>query len=307
MNRRTFLGTASMAATMAMAPAKIIQAMNQQERAAPKICFSTLGCPKWTLVQILDFARKYGYQGIEVRGILGELDLPKSPDFNSEKAIRNSLAALNSRGLVIVGLGSSAELHHADAIKLATNLDNGKRFIDLAAALGGVNVRVYPNNLVPGEEKKQTLDRIIHGMDLLAIHAKGSNVKVLMETHGQVLWSDDLLYIMKGISIAQTGLIWDIYNMWTVTKEDPAQVYSKLKPYIFHTHIKDSIKKEGKENYVLLGRGEAPVKQAVGLLRNDGYTGFYSFEWEKLWHPEIAEPELALADFPDAFKKIWKD
>ena len=26
----------------------------------------------------------------------------------------------------------------------------------------------------------------------------------------------------------------------------------------------------------------------------DGYKGYYSFEWEKLWHPEIAEPGNSL-------------
>jgi hypothetical protein len=37
-------------------------------------------------------------------------------------------------------------------------------------------------------------------------------------------------------------------------------------------------------------------------LYQGGYKGYYSFEWEKLWHPEIAEPELALADYPKKMK-----
>jgi len=28
-----------------------------------------------------------------------------------------------------------------------------------------------------------------------------------------------------------------------------------------------------------------------------GYKGFYSFEWEKRWHPEIEEPEVAFAQY----------
>ena len=50
--------------------------------------------------------------------------------------------------------------------------------------------------------------------------------------------------------------------------------------------------------YTLLGEGEVPIFDAINALISGGYKGFYSFEWEKLWHPELAEPEMALADYP---------
>jgi len=40
-----------------------------------------------------------------------------------------------------------------------------------------------------------------------------------------------------------------------------------------------------------------PVKRQVKLLANAGFAGRYSFEWEKAWHTEIEEPEVAIADF----------
>ena len=55
---------------------------------------------------------------------------------------------------------------------------------------------------------------------------------------------------------------------------------------------------DGKIHYVLLGQGEVPIFAAIDVLQNGGYKGYYSFEWEKLWHPEIADPEIALADYP---------
>jgi sugar phosphate isomerase/epimerase len=45
---------------------------------------------------------------------------------------------------------------------------------------------------------------------------------------------------------------------------------------------------------VLLGEGEVPVRDMLALLSDGGYQGWTSVEWEKRWHPEIAEPELAL-------------
>ena len=66
--------------------------------------------------------------------------------------------------------------------------------------------------------------------------------------------------------------------------------------------MKDAIKEEGKLRYTFLGKGQVPVFEGIDLLARDKYKGYYSFEWEKLWHPEIADPELALADYPKAMK-----
>jgi len=55
-----------------------------------------------------------------------------------------------------------------------------------------------------------------------------------------------------------------------------------------------------------MGRGEVPIFDAIDALSKGGYKGYYSFEWEKLWHPELAEPEIALADYAIAMKKHFK-
>ena len=112
----------------------------------------------------------------------------------------------------------------------------------------------------------------------------------------------DLEKIMKEVGSSKIGLIWDISNMWTVRGEVPSIVYPVLKKYIRHVHVKDAIKEEGKLRYTFLGKGQVPVFEGIDLLARDKYKGYYSFEWEKLWHPEIAEPELALADYPKAMK-----
>ncbi|ULQ55951.1 sugar phosphate isomerase/epimerase [Flavihumibacter rivuli] len=268
----------------------------------PKLAFSTLGCPDWPLEKITGFAREHGYTGIEVRGIQRELDLTKSPYFNSPAAISATLDRMKANGLQFVGLGSSSTLHFADPLKRQQQLDDGRRFIDLAAKLNCPYVRVFPNNFPKDQEKEQTMDLITRGLLELADHAKGSKVTVLMETHGDLVYKADLLRIMKAAEHRHTGLVWDLTNMWSITREAPAEVYKDLKPYIRHTHIKDAKLKDGKLEYCLLGKGDIPIMEAISLLAKDNYKGFYSFEWEKLWHPEIAEPEIAFADFPKVMK-----
>ena len=39
------------------------------------------------------------------------------------------------------------------------------------------------------------------------------------------------------------------------------------------------------------------MRRQIQALVKLGYRGYYNFEWEKRWHPEIEEPEVAFAQF----------
>jgi sugar phosphate isomerase/epimerase len=161
---------------------------------------------------------------------------------------------------------------------------------------------VFPNKL-PKENREATIDLIVKGLTEAGDHAKGTDVMVLMETHGEVVEAAVLKQIMETANHPKVGLVWDVSNMWTVTKEPPSQVYAALKKYIHHTHIKDAALSDKGPQYKLMGKGEVPIFEAIDILYKDGYKGYYSFEWEKLWHPDIDEPEVALADYPKAMKQ----
>lgn len=93
----------------------------------------------------------------------------------------------------------------------------------------------------------------------LAEYSKGSGVNILMESHGDLVRIDDLEYVMKTAAHPQVGLIWDISNMWTITKESPTAAYGRLKHYIKHTHIKDAKLIGDKLEYTFLGTGDVPI------------------------------------------------
>ena len=275
---------------------------------APKnalLSFSTLGCPAWTFSQSLQFAAANQYSGIEIRGIKGELDLPTNPIFSPTylPATRREVADAN---INIVNLGSSANMHFLDPKKRQNNLDDAKKYIDLAQQLNCPFIRVFPNDLPKDQDEKATIDAIIQSLIVLGDYAKTSGVKVLLESHGKVIQSDMLLHIMKETNHVNVGLVWDFFNMWSVTKEAPADMYGQLKKYIHHTHIKDAILTDKGETYTLLGEGNAPVKEALHALKSGGYAGYYSFEWEKLWHMEIQEPEIAFPHYAKNFSSFWK-
>lgn len=270
----------------------------------PLLAFSTIACPDWTLKQAIDFATLHGYKGLEIRGIKRQMNLPDAVEFNTPENMESTLATMKEKDLKFVNLGASAAFHMPDGPLREKHMTEAKAFIDLAQQINCPFVRVFPNEFPKDQDRNKTIEYVANGLKTLGDYAKPRNVTVLMETHGDFSHSDDVLKTMKAADHPNVGLVWDISNMWTETKEAPAVVYKKLKKYIRHTHIKDAKLLSGdKLQYVFLGRGDVPIFQAIEILAKDGYKGYYSFEWEKLWHPEIPEPELALADYEKAMKK----
>jgi sugar phosphate isomerase/epimerase len=257
--------------------------------------------PDWSFDKIINFAVLNGYDGIELRGIQREMELTKVKELSTAQNRRETLQIMTDRGLHFVDLGSSAALHFAEHEERLKNIDEGRRFIDLAEQLDCPFIRVFPNNFPDGVEKAVTIN-LTKGLLELADHAKGSKVSVLMESHGDLVKTSDLATIMISVNHTNAGMIWDVTNMWTITREPPKEVYKVLHPYIKHTHIKDAKIVDNKEQYVLLGRGDVPIFEAIDALAEGGYKGYYSFEWEKLWHPEIGDPEIALADYARLMK-----
>ena len=298
-SRKQFLQTSALLAGATLVGNKFDSKKNKQ-----LISFSTLGCPDWSFQQIVDFAVKNKYNGLELRGIRREMDLTKCPQFNNAN-IEATLRLMKQNKLRFVDLGSSCTLHFAEGADREKNITEGKAFIDLAQQINCPNVRVFPNLLPKDRDKDEVMDFIVKGLLELGNHAKASGVKVLMETHGDLVWTHDIEKIMKDASHPNVGLVWDMTNMWTITKEPPGEAYRLLKKYIHHTHIKDAKLVDGKVQYVRLGQGEVPLAEALTALSKGGYKGYYSFEWEKLWHPELEEPETALADYPVAIKKYF--
>jgi sugar phosphate isomerase/epimerase len=293
--RRAFLETsAGLIALAALNP------LFKENKKTEKLAFSTLGCPDWSLKRIVDCSVENGYKGFEIRGLVGEMDLPKCPEFNKTN-LPASLRLIKDNDIKIINLGSSANLHFAQEDKRKSNLDDAKRFIDLAEQLECPFVRVFPDDLPPDQSVEQTLDLIISGLVTLGEYAKGSNVTILLESHGKVVYKDMLLKIMAGANHPKVGLIWDFFNMWVVTKESPKEVFDALGKYIKHVHIKDANLVDGKPAYCLIGQGVAPLREAMDSLKRSNYKGYYSFEWEKKWHPEIQDPEIA---FPHFAKEI---
>ncbi len=260
------------------------------------IAFSTLGCPAWSWKTVLDQADRLGYAAIELRGIEGEMDLTKRPELIGDR-LKQTRRDLEALGIVISDLGASARMHERDPAVRAAQLDEGRRFIDLAHALGVPYVRMFGDKLPPGEARDDVIKRVAEGFQEMAAHAKGAGVVVLIESHGDFTHSSDLRAILDGVGSSSFALLWDAHHTFVAGHESPAETFKALGRFMRHTHLKDSKPEGDDHHYVLTGTGQVPVKEQVKVLAAGGYKGFYCFEWEKKWHPEIEEPEVAFPHY----------
>ena len=224
----------------------------------PPLGFSTLGCPTWPWPRILDFAAEHQFASIELRGILTNMDLTKVPELAPER-LAETKRQLAAHGLVVSDLGASAQMHDMDPVKHAAQLDEGKRFIDLAHSLGAPYVRVFGNEYVKDVPRDQMLAHIAGALRELGDYARGKGVTVLIESHGDFTDSPALLGILQKADSPNVALLWDAHHTFVAGKEQPEDTVRQLGRYIRHTHLKDSVAAGNDRRYVLTGTGTSPV------------------------------------------------
>jgi sugar phosphate isomerase/epimerase len=295
-NRRQFLKILSAAA---MAPWVAAQTKMSGATAKIPLAFSTLACPSWEWKKILDFAEEHGFSAIELRGIGGKLDLPALPLFAADH-IEQTKQEIRASKLRIACVSSSAQMYVEDAAKRAKELADARRFIDLAAALGAPYVRVFGGKAesdkspVPSDETKA---RVADGLRELGKYAGPLKVTVIIESHDHFTASATLKSVLQAADSEHVGLLWDAHHTFATSNEDPEFTVHQLGSWIRHTHLKDSTGSGEDRKYVLTGRGNVPIQRQIEALRSIQYKGFYCFEWEKMWHPDIDDPEIAIADY----------
>jgi len=268
-----------------------------------KLAFSTLGCPNWELGRIIQAARDFGYQGIELRAIGGSLDLLQRREFQPD-TIEATHRRLAERNLAVCCIDSSCTFDSLDADARHDQVELAVRHAELAAALDAPFIRGFPDRIQNGASRAETRDNIAGCLHKVAQRLP-AGVRVGLETHGDFACGAAAAEIARLADHPNVGLIWDVAN--SLEAGDPIEAaLEEVVPYLLHVHLRDARPVAGREHWrpVLAGKGKVSFESAIGALGSIGYDGYVSFEWEKYWQPEIEEPEVALPDFIDAVKSL---
>jgi sugar phosphate isomerase/epimerase len=268
-----------------------------------KLAFSTLGCPNWDLNQMADAAHRFGYDGIELRAVGGDLDLLGRPEFKATE-LSTTRRWFEDQGIYICCVDTSCVFHSPDANERSEQVEVAIRHSELAAALGASLIRVFPDKVQVGADRSETRDNIITCLRRVAEQTP-EGVRVGLETHGDFANAEAAAAIVRLAAHPAVALIWDVANSISAGDliEDAARIVS---PYLAHVHLRDARPNDGSEHWlpVLAGRGNVSFARTVAALNQINYDGYICFEWEKYWQPQIEEPEVAFPNFIEAMQSL---
>ncbi len=257
-----------------------------------KLAYSTLACPRWTIEEAVAAAVRYGYDAIEWRLADGAIIEPDTP-VSVRRRLREVPAA---SGIAIACLDTSCRVVQASPEERTAVIETAQRMIDMAAELGAPLLRVFGGPLPDGTTHAMLLAPTAEVLHTICTYAASRNIIVVLETHDAWSTSADVLKLIQAADSPAARVLWDIHHTFR-SGETPAQSVALLGSAIAHVHVKDGRPNgsdPGTWELCLLNEGTVPLREACSALKRSGYDGPLSLEWEKLWHPEIAEPEIAL-------------
>ncbi len=269
-----------------------------------KLSFSTLGCPQYTLDQVLSTATDNGYDGVEIRFLRGEVALEKLDEF-SATGLPQTKAALDRNGVEVACLDTSVRFTSPDPAERAKQLEAARTYAGYAAALGAPYIRVF-GGTVPetSPEREDTTRRIAEGLAEAAAAVRSEGVTAVLETHDSFCTSAQVAELLAYAPNDDLGILWDVLHSYR-NGEALEDTWAALGDRIRHVHLKDSANYSPTSfDFRLTGEGTMPIQEFVALLQRAGYDGYLSFEWEKAWHPEIDEPEVAIPQFAGYMRKL---
>ncbi|MCH5198820.1 MAG: sugar phosphate isomerase/epimerase [Oscillospiraceae bacterium] len=251
-----------------------------------------VGSGKKTELELISLAAEMGFDGIE----FAEINPPEGEDKKEyAKALRSEAEKC---GIQIVAYCVGANL----LIETEKEIERLKDEVDVAEALGVKLMRHDASGGYGsdngGKGFNNALPTLVYGYKSVTEYAKTKGIRTCIENHGLFCQeSVRVEAIINGVKDENFGALVDIGN-FMCADEEPFIGVGRLAPYAFHVHCKDFHFKSGNEfvptggffatrggNFLrgaIIGHGVVPVLQCVKTLKNAGYEGYYTVEFEGL-------------------------
>lgn len=186
----------------------------------------------------------------------------------------------------LLSYGSTCEFHSPDEAVRRKNVEEAKRFIELAHDTGAWGVKVRPNGLPAGVPVDTTVARIAEALRELGQYGQGRGVEIWMEVHGRGTQTPPVAAaIMKATKNDYVGVTWNS-NPTDVVNGSVKPSFDLLRPHIKCVHMHEI----ADERY--------PWRELFTLLRKSGYDRYMLCE-----APESKEPERFLR----YYRSLWKE
>jgi hypothetical protein len=212
----------------------------------------------WDLRTIIGNCEQTGFEAVELRTTHGhgvELLLVKP----ARTEVRRRFSTSKVR---LLSLGSTCEFHSPEATILAKNIEETKRFLELAHDVGALGVKVRPNGLPRGVPEQQTLEQIGRSLRQCGNTARDLGVEIWLEVHGEATnVPRRIQQIMKVANHPQVGICWNS-NPEDVENGSVRSDFNLLLPWLRNIHINE------------LWTPSYPWRELFQLMKQSGYNRY---------------------------------
>lgn len=191
---------------------------------------------------------------------------------------------------------------------VAAQVEVLKAEVDVAAAMGSPGMRHDATWGIPAGKPyrsfESVLDTLAVGCRAVTEYAREKGIRTMVENHGY--YAQDSMRVealINAVGHPNFGWLVDMGN-FLCADEPPELAVARAAGYAFHLHIKDFHVKPGTmpdpgEGWFLsragnwlrgaiVGHGNVPVLQCLRIMKNAGYQGTVSLEFEGMEDPVTA-------------------
>lgn len=245
-----------------------------------KYAFMSFSCPELGLREMLETAKRFGYDAVEPRTAANHAHgIEFSLGAEERVAVRQLVAEV---GVPLCCLATSCR--YADPEACPSQVEETLRYIDLAADVGAPRLRVFGGTIPARVTREAAVECVSAALLSVADHAAERGVVICMETHDHWCNPADMAAVMRRVDHPAVRVNWDIMHPVRVVHVSMKEAFEGLKRWIRHVHFHDGVTTAGKLNLVPIGEGEIDHKTAVEALESIGYDGYMSGEWIN-WEP----------------------
>ena len=255
-----------------------------------KIGFTSRVCPEWDLATIVSRAAEFGYDGVELGAVQGEVHLPAVKALTeSPEAVKELFSRHN---VELAALGTGETLDSWNDHEVSASRARVLEVIELAGRLACPYVRVPIGSVPKGDNRYRALSRIGSMFTMLASAAARHGVTLLIENGGDFVGSDDMWFVVDHVGHPAVAACWNPCPAMTRT-ERPTTSIPRLGRYLRAARICDGVfDVQGRfGGYRLPGTGDVELPRMLDLLRGLLFRGYLFFDW-----PKAAVPDLPVAE-----------
>lgn len=175
--------------------------------------------------------------------------------------------------LEAISLASAFQYHFTNQSELRKNIEGTKEYLQLAADVGAIGIRVFPNAFPEGANREKTMEQI--GKALAEVgefgHNLGVDVRVCVHGNG----TNSVPVIKQIIDYSQSPFVYVNWNCDATDVQGPGLVanFNSVKDRIKGVHLHD------------LTDEKYPYRLFFKLLSESGYKGYCNAEVDESSEP----------------------